>query len=172
MPERHAGRRTANVFVVAGGVLAAVSLFLPWYGAASIAQSVATIGIHTNYGALASALFIVSAALAVFGWNKRNTSSAVLATSSVGSVILLVRWATLPMGSAVFGGVSLYSYGPRYGLWLTLAAGIVQVVAMTVVLWRATGRELTQQQQKQQHEQQQKEKAEIPEGSLPAGQAS
>jgi hypothetical protein len=40
----------------------------------------------------------------------------VLGAAGLGTLIVVLRWLTLPSGHAGFGNVSIYSYGPSAGI--------------------------------------------------------
>jgi hypothetical protein len=65
----------------------------------------------------------------------------VLGASALGTLIVALRWLTLPSGHGGITGVDNYSYGPRIGIILTLIVGIAQVV-FAVQLFRASGEKL------------------------------
>jgi hypothetical protein len=134
--------------VVGAGAIALISLFLPWYGASVLGYSSSVSGFGTSYGWLGG-LLIVAAGVVLFlrrgsqvDMSKLPAGPAVivLAASALGTLIVVIRWATLPSGSGGFGGVT-YSYGPRVGLIITLVMGIVQVVC-GFMLFRASGEPL------------------------------
>jgi hypothetical protein len=62
----------------------------------------------------------------------------VLGAATLGALIVILRWITLPSGHGINGA---YSYGPRVGIFLTIIAGLVQVGA-AVALFRASGERL------------------------------
>jgi hypothetical protein len=62
----------------------------------------------------------------------------VLGAAVLGTLIVILRWITLPSGHA---GITGFSYGPRVGIYLTIIAGVVQVVA-AVGLFRSSGEKL------------------------------
>ena len=53
----------------------------------------------------------------------------VLGLSLIGTIIVLLRWITIPSG---------FGYGPEYGLYLTMIAGIVQAV-LAFRLFKSSG---------------------------------
>ena len=65
----------------------------------------------------------------------------VLGAATLGALIVIICWITLPSGHAGVGGVTVYSYGPRVGIFLTIIAGLVQVGA-ALALFRASGEKL------------------------------
>jgi hypothetical protein len=63
-----------------------------------------------------------------------------LAASALGLLLVVIRWISLPRGGGGFGGRS-YSYGGRFGIWITVLAGVVEV-ASAVMLFRKSGESL------------------------------
>jgi MFS superfamily sulfate permease-like transporter len=57
----------------------------------------------------------------------------VLGLSLIGTIIVALRWITVPRGS--YPG---FSYGPQYGLFITVIAGIVQVI-LAFRIFKASG---------------------------------
>ena len=128
-----------TVLVTAG--IALISLFLPWYGVSVLGFNASVSGWSTGYGWLA-ALALVAAGvylgLAKGGDALKNVSVPpaliVLILASVGTVLILIRWATLPSGSITSAGGS-FSYGPRFGIFLALIAGLVQA-GVSIAMYR------------------------------------
>jgi len=65
----------------------------------------------------------------------------VLGASALGTLIVVIRWITLPSGHVGVLGVTAFSYGPRIGIYLTIVAGLVQVGG-ALALFRASGEKL------------------------------
>jgi hypothetical protein len=65
----------------------------------------------------------------------------VLGASLIGTVLVGIRWITLPRGSFGVGSVSYFSYGPRMGIIIALLAGIVQAIC-ALTLFRRSGEAL------------------------------
>jgi hypothetical protein len=57
--------------------------------------------------------------------------------SAIGLALVLVRWLTLPRVHAGLAG----NVGPRFGIWVAMIAGIVEVVG-AVLQFRASGEQL------------------------------
>lgn len=135
--------------VVAGAsVIALISLFLPWYGASAGGFSASVSGFSTSYGWLGSILIIAAGAYLVAVRSQVDVSKmpltpavVVAGASLLGTIIVAIRWLTLPKGS--FGAVGNlgFSYGPRIGIYLTIIVGVVQVVA-AIMLFRTSGEAL------------------------------
>jgi hypothetical protein len=131
---------TSDRIVVGMGVLTLICLFLPWYGFSGGGYSASVSGFSTGYGWLGAVLIIVAAGyLAALrsGTNVPKISYGpgvtVLGLSAIGTIIVILRWITLPKGGFVG-----YSYGPEFGMYLTILAGVVQV-ALAFRLFKASG---------------------------------
>ncbi|HEV2426744.1 MAG TPA: hypothetical protein VGS61_00835, partial [Acidimicrobiales bacterium] len=64
----------------------------------------------------------------------------VLGASAIGTLLVIIRWATIPRGSYGVGATS-FSYGARIGMYFALIAGIVQVL-ISFKLFKATGEKM------------------------------
>ena len=131
--------------VIGAGGIAFISLFLPWYGVSSGFFSASISGWSTSYGWLGGLLIIAAGAYLLALRSKVDVSKLplgpgvlVLGASLLGTLIVALRWLTLPSGHGGVSGVDNYSYGPRIGIIFTLVVGIVQVVC-AVQLFRASG---------------------------------
>ena len=130
--------------VVAAGGVAFIALFLPWYGVSVAGFSASVSGWSTSYGWLGG-LLIVAAAVWFLLWRSdvaipKEPLSPLAATTgaaALGTLLVILRWATLPRGHAGIFGRSLYSYGPRVGIWITLVVGIVEVVCAGALFARS-----------------------------------
>jgi len=127
------------------GALAFIALFLPWYGASYLSFSATVSGWSTSYGWLGALLIVAAGAYLVLqrsgvslGNLKVGPAVIVLGAASLGALIVILRWLTLPSGGA---GVYGYSYGPRIGIYITLVAGVVQA-GCAFALFRASGESL------------------------------
>jgi hypothetical protein len=134
--------------VVGAGGLSFISLFLPWYGASAGLFSASVDGWSTSYGWFGALLIIAAGAYLALQRSEVNLSVVpltpavvVLGAAILGALIVIIRWITLPSGHAGVGGVTVYSYGPRVGIFLTIIAGLVQVGA-ALALFRASGEKL------------------------------
>jgi len=134
--------------VVGAAGVSFISLFLPWYGATDGVFSASISGWSTSYGWLGALLIIAAGVYLAMQRSQVNLSSvpvtpavAVLGAAVLGTLIVVIRWITLPSGHAGVGGVTVYSYGPRVGIFLTILAGLVQVGG-AVTLFRASGEKL------------------------------
>lgn len=66
---------------------------------------------------------------------------AVAGTASLGLLLVVIRWLTLPSVHAGLAG----SVGPRYGIWIAIVAGAVELAGAIVAL-RASGEALPWQE--------------------------
>jgi hypothetical protein len=124
-----------------------ISMFLPWYGASILGINASVNGFGSGYGWL-GALLIVAAGVYHVLLRSGNSvprgtmgpGTIVLGLSAIGVLLVVIRWISLPSGG---GGISgePYSYGPRLGIYLTLIAGVVQVV-IAFRLFKRSGEEL------------------------------
>jgi len=131
--------------VVATAAVALVSVFLPWYGASVAGFSASVSGWSTGYGWVGALLVVAAGVYLLLQRSEVNLSSMpagpaviVLVAGAIGAFLVIVRWITLPRGHAGFGGTTVFSYGPRVGIWFTMIAGVVQVVA-AVMIFRESG---------------------------------
>lgn len=143
---------TIDRVVVVAAAIALISLFLPWYGASTSSLaggfSASVSGFSTSYGWLGG-LLIVGAGIYLLLQRSQvevprlgaGPAVVVLGASVIGTVIVILRWVSLPRGHGGVAGVASYSYGPRIGIWLTLIVGIVQLVC-ALSLFRASGEKL------------------------------
>jgi hypothetical protein len=138
----------ADRVIAVAGLIGLIALFLPWYGFSSTYGSASVSGFGSGYGWLGGLLVVAGAAYLVLlrsGTDLPKTSIGpavtVLGASAIGTVIVALRWLTLPRGS--FGGASGYSfnYGARIGIYIALIAAIVQVV-FSFRLFKASGESL------------------------------
>jgi hypothetical protein len=138
---------TQDRVVIGAAAIALIALFLPWYGATAGAFGGSVSGWSTSYGWLGGLLIVAAGALVLAHRSGADTSRLrftpavlVLGTSALGTLIVLIRWVTLPSGHYGVGGVSVLSYGPRVGIILTIIVGLVQVVT-ALMMFRSSGEE-------------------------------
>lgn len=126
--------RLERVVAITAAV-AVIAMFLPWYGASILGFSASVNGFGSGYGWIGALLLVAAGAYLVLVRSGNSVprtsmgpSTVVLGLSVFGALLVVVRWISLPSGG---GGISgePYSYGPRVGLYLTVVAGVVQVVA-------------------------------------------
>lgn len=134
--------------VVGAAALALIALFLPWYGASTLGFSASVTGWSTSYGWLGALLIVASGVYLVLQRAQADLSrvrlgpaTVVLGAAVAGTVIVVLRWISLPRGHAGLQGVTVFSYGPRVGIWLTVVVGVVQVLA-ALSLFRSSGEKL------------------------------
>jgi hypothetical protein len=146
---RFDAKRFSNVdWAIAGGAgVAFISGFLPWWGYSGPLSnySASVSGWSAGFSAWAGTLLLTLAG--VYLVLRRSEVSlpampvgpAVLTAgvAALGLLLVLIRWLTLPR---VHGGLA-GSIGSKYGIWLALIAGIVEVSAAVVAL-RASGEPL------------------------------
>lgn len=135
---------------VLGGaaIVALIALFLPWYGASVGSFSASVSGWHTSYGWFGGLLLVVAGVYLVL-LRSQVTLPRIPVTPMViitglamlGTLIIAIRWLTLPSGHGGLAGIISYSYGPRVGIFLALIAGLVESV-VGVLLFRASGEKL------------------------------
>ena len=140
---------TADRAVVGASAVAFICMFLPWYGGGSAIFSVSWSGFSSGWGWIGS-LAIVAAG--VYLAMLRSGSSmpkfsygpgvTVLGLSLIGTVIVALRWLDIPSASGLG-----YSYGPKYGLYFTILAGVVQVI-FSFKLFKSSGEKVPWEQNK------------------------
>jgi len=138
---------TRDQVAIGASAVALIALFLPWYGYSAGGGSASVTGWSTSYGWIGALLIIAAGGLLVAHKAGADTSRLrltpavlVLATSALGTLLVLIRWLTLPSGHYGFAGVSA-SYGPSIGIILTIIAGVIQTV-IAVMMFRSSGEEL------------------------------
>jgi hypothetical protein len=139
---------TLDRVVVGAAIVGLISLFLPWYGASSLGISASVTGWSTSYGWLGALLIVAAGVYLVLHRSAVDLSRVrygpavvVLGASVIGTVIVAIRWASLPRGHAGVQGVTVVSYGPRAGIVIALIVGIVQALC-ALSLFRASGEKL------------------------------
>lgn len=133
--------------IVGGGGVAFIAAFLPWYGytgplhlyGASISGWSA--GFFAWLGSLLLAAAAVYLVLLRSGVELPSLpfgpAVTVAGASLIGLVLIILRWLTLPRVHAGLAG----SVGPKYGIWIAIIAGIVEVVG-AVLQFRSSGEAL------------------------------
>ena len=131
---------TSDRVVAGASLVTLICLFLPWYGGGGSFGSVSWTGFSSGYGWIGAILIILAGVYLVMlrsGSNlpKNNYGPGVnvLGLSALGTLIVAIRWLTIPRASG--GG---FSYGPKYGLFLTVIAGVVQVI-LAFRLFKSSG---------------------------------
>jgi hypothetical protein len=138
-------------FVIGGAAVAFVSGFLPWWGSSDPfnGSSSSLNGWSAGFIAWAGILLLVVAGLYLLLRRSGvalpalpvGPSVFVAGAAALGLALVVLRWLTLPR---VHGGLN-GSNGDRYGIWVALIAGIVEVTAAIIAL-RASGEALPWQQ--------------------------
>jgi hypothetical protein len=136
---------TLDRVVAVTAIVTLIALFLPWYGYSEAGFSASVSGFSTGYGWIGALLVI---AAGVYLVRLRSGQSlpklpagpafVVLGASALGTILIILRWVSLPKGSVGVAGTTFFSYGPRFGMMVALLAGVVQVVGATQ-LFRASG---------------------------------
>ena len=131
--------------VVGAAGVSFICLFLPWYWASYGFYSASVSGWSTSYGWLGGLLIIAAGVYLALHRSEVNLGKVpvtpavvVLGAAVLGTLIVILRWINLPSGHA---GITGFSYGPRIGIYLTIIAGVVQVVA-AFGLFRSSGEKL------------------------------
>jgi len=131
--------------VAVSALVALIAMFLPWYGYSSGILSVSVSGFSSGYGWIGALLVVAAGVYIVMlrsGAQVPKTSIGpgvlVLGTSLLGTLLIVLRWISLPSGSGGVAGITSYSYGPRVGIILALIAGIIQTVA-SLRLFKSSG---------------------------------
>lgn len=129
--------------VAGAGGIAFIALFLPWYGYSDSFDnfSVSVDGWSTSYGWFGALLIIAAGVYIVLQRSQVNLPKTpigpavvILGASALGTLIVALRWLTVPRASFGLAG----SYGPRVGIIIALLAGIVQAVC-AFLLFRTSG---------------------------------
>jgi hypothetical protein len=134
--------------VVGAAGVSLISLFLPWYGASAGGFSASVSGWGTSYGWFGALLIVAAGVYLALQRSEVNLANVpltpavvVLGASTLGTLIVIMRWITLPSGHTSISGITVFSYGPRVGIFLTMIAGLVQVAA-AVALFRTSGEKI------------------------------
>jgi len=132
---------TLDRAIVAGAAVSFIAAFLPWYGVTVGPFSVSVSGWSAGFSAWAGALLLTAAGvLLVLRHSGLSIPSAVgpsvlvAAVAALGLLLVIIRWISFPR----YHGIDV---GARYGIYLALIAGIVEVTA-AVMAMRASGEQL------------------------------
>lgn len=133
---------TLDRAIVGGAALALIAAFLPWYGASIGPFSVSVSGWSAGFSAWAGSLLLISAGVLLallrsgFKFALPNMGPAVLvaAVAAFGLLLVIIRWISFPR----YHGIDV---GARYGIYLALIAGLVEVTA-AVMAMRESGEQL------------------------------
>ena len=142
---------SADRAIAGGAAVAFVAAFLPWWGYSGPAAlySASVSGWSAGFSAWAGTLLLTVAGIyLVLRRSEVSLPSlpvgpavVVAGTAAIGLLLVVVRWLTLPR---VHGGLA-GSIGAKYGIWLAMIAGIVELAA-AVLEMRASGEPLPWQQ--------------------------
>jgi hypothetical protein len=133
--------------IVGGAGVAFIAGFLPWYGYSGPLSlySASVSGWSAGFAAWAGTLLLTLAGVYLF--LRRSGASlptlpfgpavAVAGAGALGLLLVIIRWVTFPTVHAGLAG----SIGAKYGIYLALIAGVVEVGA-AVIQFRASGEEL------------------------------
>ncbi len=129
---------------VLGGAaaLAVISLFLPWYSVSYHGFTYdSTSGFGTSWGWLGGLLIIAAGVYLVLQRSGVDLSKMpappsviILGAAALGTLIMILRWVTLPS----YHGVSA---GPAAGMYIAIICGIAEVVC-AVMTFRSSGDKL------------------------------
>ncbi|MGD0690897.1 MAG: DUF5336 domain-containing protein [Acidimicrobiales bacterium] len=127
---------TSDRIVAGMGVLTFICLFLPWYGGGVGIFSGSVNGWGTSWAWIGALLIVGAAAYLValrsgsnLPKNSYGPGVTVLGLSAIGTILVILRWITIPKG---------FGYGPEYGMYITIIAGAVQAV-LAFRLFKASG---------------------------------
>lgn len=130
--------------IVGGAGLAFISGFLPWWGYSGplAVYSASVGGWSAGFTAWAGLLCLTLGGVYLFLQRTRTDlpqlgvgpATAVAGVAALGLLLVVIRWSTLPR---VHGGLA-GSIGSKYGIWIAIVAGAVEVGAAAVE-WRASG---------------------------------
>jgi hypothetical protein len=139
---------TLDRAIAGGAAVAFITAFLPWYGVTVGPYSISTSGWSAGFSAWAGSLLLTAAGvLLVLRRSGMSMPSAigpallVAAVAALGLLLVVIRWISFPR----YRGVDV---GARYGIYLALLAGIVEVAAAVMAL-RASGEEVPWAQSQQ-----------------------
>ena len=133
--------------IVGGAAVAFIAGFLPWWGYSGPLNvySTSVNGWSAGFSAWAGTLLLTLAGVYVVLRRSDvslpslpvGPSVLVAGTAALGLLLVIIRWLTLPR---VHGGLQ-GSIGAKYGIWLAIIAGAVEVAAAVIAL-RASGEPL------------------------------
>ncbi len=139
---------TADKVVAITALCALIAMFLPWYGASTAFYSASVSGFSSGYGWVGALLVVLAGVYLVLlrsGSDLPKVSVGpgvlVLGASVIGTLLVAIRWISMPRGSYGVSNVTVVSFGARVGIYVALVAGIVQVV-FALRLFRSSGEAL------------------------------
>ena len=133
--------------IIGGGGVAFIAAFLPWYGYSGPLHlyGASISGWSAGFFAWLGSLLLTAAGVYVLLLRSKvsvpslpfGPAVSVAGASVIGLVLIILRWLTLPRVHAGLAG----SVGPKFGIWVAMIAGIVEVVG-AVLQFRASGEAL------------------------------
>ncbi|HZT94952.1 MAG TPA: hypothetical protein VE985_10805 [Gaiellaceae bacterium] len=125
---------TLDRLVVGSAGVALVASFLPWWGVTVGPLSVTVSAWSAGFTAWAGTLLLVVAGLLLLRRasvsllpGKAGPSALIAGIAALGLLLVVIRWLTLPR----YRGVDV---GARYGIYVALLAGLVEVTAAVLKL--------------------------------------
>ena len=142
--------KRTDLAILAGAAVAFIAGFLPWYGytgSISILRNASISGWSSGFSAWAGVLLLTLAGVFLFlrlaGTSMPELPLApgmiVVGLAGLGLLLVIIRWLTFP-------SVPGLAVGAKYGIWIALIAGIVEVAA-AVMQVRESGEPLPWAQQ-------------------------
>lgn len=133
--------------IAGGGAVAFIAAFLPWYGYRGPLPiyDASVMGWSAGFTAFLGILLLVAAGVYVVAQRQGSSvpklpvgpAVAVAGAAIAGLLLVIIRWLSMPRVHAGLAG----SIGPRFGIFLALLAGVVEV-AGAVMEFRASGETL------------------------------
>jgi hypothetical protein len=133
--------------IIGGAAVAFVAAFLPWWGYSGPVNlySASVSGWSAGFSAWAGALLLTAAGVlwllhrseVALPTTVVGPAVAVTGAAALGLFLVIMRWLTLPR---VHGGVA-GSIGAKYGIWIAIIGGAVELVAAVDAL-RTSGEPL------------------------------
>jgi hypothetical protein len=125
---------TRDRVVVCFAAIAFISLFLPWWGFDVLGFSLSVDGWSAGITAWGGCL-ILTAAGVLLALRRSGTAFSpnvkpamlVAGVATLGLLLVVIRWASLPRADG-------HAVGARYGLYIALIAGIVEVTVAVLEL--------------------------------------
>jgi hypothetical protein len=138
---------TTDRGIAVGAAIVFIAGFLPWWGYTGPLHiyGASVSGWSSGFTAWAGILLLVAAGAfhvaRVSGVKvpelRFGPAAAVAGVAALGLLLVIIRWLTLPSVHAGLAG----SVGARYGIWIAIIAGAVEVAA-AVTAFRASGEPL------------------------------
>ena len=133
--------------IVGGAGVAFIAAFMPWWGYSGPLHLYGTsiIGWNAGFTAWLGSLLLAAAGLYLLLLRSGvklpslpfGPAVTVAGGAVIGLALVIIRWLSLPRVRAGLAG----SVGPRFGIWLAMIAGIVELVG-AVLEFRASGEDL------------------------------